>query len=223
MKHKGPLITLLAGLSVALVLLVVNLNATKRTNDARNAAANAAAAATTPAAQPTPPAPTTPPAAAVKVTYAGSVEGGAASLAIAVNNGTAIAYLCDGKRAEAWLQGTATVGKLSLTGAGNASIEGTYGNGVASGTVTAAGRTWGFSLKAVRAPSGLYRSTANVRNATVVGGWIVLADGRQVGVLNFAGTTEPAPQLTIAPGASTGTANVDGTQITAVVVDGSHP
>ena len=224
MKHKGPVITLLAGLAVAIVLLVVNLNATKRNqerNEAANVAANANANATTPAAAPTTPPPTTPPAAPVKVTYAGEVEGGDASLAIAINNGTAIAYLCDGKRTEAWLQGTAADGKLNLTGK-NGSLQGTFGNGEAIGTVTAAGRTWGFGLKTVKAPSGLYRATANVRNATVVGGWIVLANGRQVGVLNVAGEPEPAPALNIPPGSSAGTANVDGTQITAVELDGSQ-
>jgi serine/threonine-protein kinase len=220
MKHKGPVITLLAGLTVALVLLVVNMNATKRNQDNRDAASNVAAG--TPATTPAAPPPTTAPAAPVKVTFAGSVEGSGGSLAIAVNNGTAIAYLCDGKRTEAWLQGIATDGKLTLTGAKEASIAGTFGNGAANGTITVAGRTLGFALKAVKAPSGLYRSTANVRNATVVGGWIVLANGRQVGVLNVAGEPEPAPELNIPAGSSTGTATVDGTQITAVEVDGSH-
>ncbi|MGE5826822.1 MAG: hypothetical protein ACM30G_00455 [Micromonosporaceae bacterium] len=216
MKHKGPLITLLAGLALALTLLVVNMNATKTPSTYRP---GAQAGATT-AVAPTSAAPTTA-APAERVTFAGSTQGGAASIAIAVKDGHVVAYLCDGNRAEAWLQGTASGGALALTGAGNASLIGTYGNGSAAGSVTAAGRTWSFSVKEVKAPSGLYRSTATVRNATVVGGWIVLANGQQVGVLNVGGQPEPAPALALATDGSGGTATVDGTTITAVDVDGS--
>jgi serine/threonine-protein kinase len=198
---------------------VVNMNATKAPptyGPGAQAAVTTAAAPT--AAAPTAPATTAP---AERVTFAGSTQGGAASIAIAVKDGHAVAYLCDGNRAEAWLQGTATGGALALTGTGNASLTGTYGNGAASGSVTAAGRTWTFSIKEVKPPSGLYRSTATVRNATVVGGWIVLANGKQVGVLNVAGTPEPAPELALAPDGSGGTATVEGTTITAVDVEGS--
>jgi len=74
---------------------------------------------------PPPPATTTAPATAAKVTYAGSTVGGQASIAIAVADGHAVAYLCDGQRAEAWLQGTANDGKLNLAGTGGASLTGT--------------------------------------------------------------------------------------------------
>ena len=49
----------------------------------------------------------------VNATWAGDVDGGEATIAISVNDGVAIAYLCDGKRVEAWLQGTAADGKLT--------------------------------------------------------------------------------------------------------------
>jgi hypothetical protein len=214
MKRKGPLITLLAGLVLALTLIVVNMNATK--SPPTYGLPDAQAVAPT-AAAPTAPATTAP---AERVTFAGSTVGGAASIAIAVKDGHAVAYLCDG-RAEAWLQGTASGGALALSGTGNASLTGSYGNGAAAGSITAAGHTWSFSVKEVKPPSGLYRSTATVRNATVVGGWIVLANGKQVGVLNVAGVPEPAPELAVAPDGSGGTVTVDGTTITAVDVDGS--
>ena len=85
--------------------------------------------------------------------------------------------------AEAWLQGTAADGELDLTRpSGGNSLTGTFGNGVAAGDVTAAGRSSSRSrLKTVAPPSGLYRATADVRDAKLVGGWIVLADGDQVG------------------------------------------
>jgi len=65
---------------------------------------------------------------------------------------------------EAWLQGTATDGKLTLTGP-NGSLNGTYANGRASGDVKAGKKSWHFTAAAVKPPSGLYRSAANVRNA----------------------------------------------------------
>ena len=64
---------------------------------ATTAPATAAAATAAKPAAPTGP----------QVTYAGKVGGGRASIAIAVKDGKAIAYLCDGQTAEAWLQGTA--------------------------------------------------------------------------------------------------------------------
>jgi len=222
MKHKGPIMTLLAGLAVAAVLMVLNLSVTN-SGDGIGNAANAAATATATTAPTVAPTSTlaaavgTKAAPAAQVTYAGRVNGGAGTIAVAVKDGKAVVYFCDGGRAEAWLQGSATNGELNLTGAGNASLTGSYGNGVAAGSVSATGKTWTFSVGTVKAPSGLYRATATVRNAKVVGGWIVLANGEQVGVLNVAGDEEPAPPLNTA----TNTANVGGTVITAGPVDGT--
>jgi hypothetical protein len=216
MRHKGPIITLVAGLAVAAVLMVLNLTGTNDdgstpTGTVGNAASTPAVAATTPAAAPTTAAP------APQVTYAGKVNGGGATIAIALKDGKAVAYLCDGRSTEAWLQGTAANGQLSLTGAGGATLTATYGNGRAAGTISAKSREWAFSVGTVTKPSGLYRATANVRNAEVVGGWIVLANGEQVGVLVVGDDVEPAPELNT----STNTVNVDGTQITANPVDGT--
>jgi serine/threonine-protein kinase len=153
------------------------------------------------------------------VTFAGNAQGrdGGASIAIAVTDGHAVAYLCDGKRIEAWLQGTATNGELTLTGAGDASLTGSYDNGGASGEVAAAGQRFAFSVKVVKPPSGLYRATANVRGARVVGGWIVQADGTQVGLLVVDGEVLEAPALNTA----TNSVIVDGTPIEAEPVDGT--
>ena len=219
MRHKGPIITLVAGLAVAAVLMVLNLTGTNDddaalpTDAVGNAGSAPSADATTPSAAPT----TAAPAPAPAGTYAGKVTGGGATIAIALKDGKAVAYLCDGRSTEAWLQGTAANGELALTGAGGATLTATYGNGRVEGDISAKGRQWAFSVGTVSKPSGLYRATANVRNAQVVGGWIVLANGDQVGVLVVGDEIEPAPELNT----STNTVNVDGTQITANPVDGT--
>jgi hypothetical protein len=209
MKKLAPVISLVAGLLLAAVLMVLNVNATDKRDRANNVDAALTAPATTapPKATTTPPPPpaTRPPGV---VTYAGSVDGGQASVAIVVRNGVAVAYLCDGSRTEAWLQGPASDGALSLTGAHEASLRGTFGNGVAKGTVIAAGRKWTFTIRVVKPPSGLYRAAATVRNAQVVGNWIVV-NGKQVGLLEVGDETEPAPLVDTA----TGTTTIDDTLV----------
>jgi hypothetical protein len=221
MKRLGPLLTLAAGIVVAAVLMVLNLNATNVAHQAEPAGVATSQTDPVPTtAAPTTPAPTTPaPAvpAGPPVTYAGGVGGGGATIAIAVKDGQAIAYLCDGATAEAWLKGTAQGGKLDLTGE-NANLTGTYGNGVADGVVTAVGRDWSFSVSKVEAPSGLYRASVDVANATIVGGWIVLVDGTQVGTQRKGGAVSPAPPLNVANGTSV----LGGTTVTVTAIDGTR-
>jgi serine/threonine-protein kinase len=224
LKRQGPILTLAAGVVLAAVLMALNLNAS-RTRAADQSAAGAGesttvAGAGSPAPTTSGPAPTTaPPVVEAPTTYAGNVGGGGATIAIAVKDGKAIAYLCDGRSAEAWLQGTAQAGTLALTGAGNASLAGNYANGVATGTVTAAGREWTFSVGTVQAPSGLYRASADVANAQVVGGWIVLADGTQVGTQRQGDQVTPAPRLNLPDR----TAVLNGVTVNAIQIDGTRP
>ena len=142
--------------------------------------------------------------------------GGRATIAIATKDGQAIAYLCDGRAVEAWLQGTATNGELVLTGADGASLSGTFDAGLASGLITAEGRSWDFSVPKVEPPSGLYRAAANVRDAQFVGGWIVV-NGVQVGLGVLNGVVTPVPTLNPA----TGSVLVDGTTVPVNPVDGT--
>ena len=70
-------------------------------------------------------------------------------------------------------------------------------------------------------PSGLFQSIATVRGATVKAGWIVLANGTQVGSLNpnvTAATqkSQAAPKLDL----SNLTANDGGVTLTATPIDG---
>jgi serine/threonine-protein kinase len=217
LTRKGPILTLAAGVLLAAVVMLLNVDA-KRDRDAKRAAGSAptpTASATLATAPPTTPPPTTaPPSPGPQVTFAGSA--GSGSIAIAVRDGHVVAYLCDGHTAEAWLQGTVTdSGAITMSGARNASLTGTITGGLASGTVTAVGRQWTFTARTVTAPSGLYRAAAQVRGAQVVGGWIVLATGEQVGMIDFGDHEEGAPPLQ-------GTAaNLGGTAATAVRLDGS--
>jgi serine/threonine-protein kinase len=158
-----------------------------------------------------------PPAVGTQITFAGTVDGSAATLAIAIKDGKAVAYLCDGKTAEAWLKGTATSGQLNLTGASEAKLTGTFGENTAAGDVSAAGKQFTFSIKPVTEPSGLYRSTANVRNAQLVGGWIVLPNGKQVGLAKLDGNTIAVPPLDT----TSKSATVDGVTVSAGRLDGT--
>ena len=224
MKFKAPLVTLGAGLVVAGVLYTLNVDLSNDV-EKNNAAANQTTTAATPAApastQPAADPPSTGPASSAPVgdgtgnagqqgtvTYAGSVDGGAASLAIVVNNGKAIAYVCDGKKVEAWLNGTMANGQVDLKGPAG-SLKGTYGGGQVKGNVAAGAKSWGFTVKTAAAPSGLYRSAASLRTK-LDASWVVLPDGRQVGVQkNKNGETSEAPPFDV----NSKTATVDGTKI----------
>jgi hypothetical protein len=216
MTRKGPILTLITGAILAAVVLVLNINGYADKRAAGNSTTQPAATTPAPAVTTTPPAP--PPAAEPPVTYAGHVGGGGASIAIAVKDGQAIAYLCDGATAEAWLQGTGANGQVKLTGADGASLTATYANGIATGTVTATGREWTFSIGAVHPPSGLYRANATVANAQIVGGWIVLADGTQVGTTRKGTVIAEAPTLNTADLSTV----LDGATVTVAVVDGTR-
>jgi hypothetical protein len=225
MKLKGPIVTLLAGVVVGAGLLVANLTLTGNDDTATKVAAppSASAAASTSSAA----AVSASPSAAIKVsapaftgtvaTYAGHVYNGnvkGGSLSVVIKGGTAIAYLCDGKL-EAWLWGSASGNSLSLKNKDGATLTATRGGGKVTGKITAAGGTWTFALPSVTKPSGLYRSTAKIRGATVVTGWVVLPDGSQVGMSRSDAGAVPAPPIDL----GTGQVTIQGTPLTAGLAD----
>jgi hypothetical protein len=242
MKIPTPVITLIVGLALAVSLLVASMSAvsgekTARAQAAASAAADTGAAADTPSAAP----PTAAGASATATSssaspspsasgafvipphanYVGQVQGDLGSVAIVVHDTFAIAYFCNGKTQEAWLKGTPHNGKLSMTGKKNASLTADYALGHARGTVVVDGISHVFSIIAVHKPSGLFQSIAVVRGATVKAGWIVLADGSQVGSLepdsnSATPSAQTAPKLDL----STLTAQDDGTTLTATPIDG---
>jgi hypothetical protein len=129
------------------------------------------------------------------VTFAAKVTGSKAYIALAARGDKAIAYVCDGRRVESWLVGTTAGGLLSLTGPHGGRIVGTVDGGVASGSFRLSTGAWQFEAPVVRPPSGLYQASAIVRRAKVTAGWIVLPNGKQVGLLTRNGALAPAPRI----------------------------
>lgn len=224
LNRPGPLFTLLAGLLLGLFLL--SLNATtgaRNTPSANQREAPAPAAAESglpPSPSPSqPPSPSDSPSPSASRTpvpdasYAGRTDDDTAAVAVTVRDGEAIAYFCDGHDKESWLKGDVQDdGTLRLTGKHGARLDGTLvANRRIRGTVDIGGGHHAFTADRAKKPSGLYRATATVRDAKVDGGWIVLPDGRQVGVLTRDGTPGAAPAID----PETGAVTVDGERLTA--------
>lgn len=225
MKRYGPLLTLLVVAVLGGLLFVVNRAgdpANNTTPAAAAATAPAAAAATTtpkaPPAAPTTTTPAAPAAAAVQRAYAGRSSGNEVTVAIAIKDGRAVAYVCDGKNIEAWLEGKVTGETLSLTGANGATITGTATAANSLGTVTVGGKQWPFAAKTVEGKAGLYQGRADVRGVVNRIGWIVLDDGTQTGILTAGGERKPAPPL---DPANLGSVTVDGVPVTVEQLDGN--
>jgi hypothetical protein len=246
MKIATPIITLIVGVALAASLFFSDMTAVSSKKAALAAAsatavpAAAGTGATAGAAQPTgagnsaaavtsasaaPAASASPSGSGFVVpphaNYVGQVQGNLGSVAIVVHDTFAVAYFCNGKTQEAWLKGTPHDGKLSMTGNGHASLTADYALGHARGNVVVNGITYVFAIIAVHKPSGLFQSIAVVRGATVKAGWIVLANGTQVGSLNpnvnaATQTSQAAPKLNL----SSLTAQDGDTTLTAVPIDG---
>lgn len=114
-----------------------------------------------------------------------------------------------------WLNGTAADGRMKLTGKKGEVLTGSFGDGVASGEMVVGQRRWKFTAKQTGKPDPvLYRATAQQRRAGVDGGWIMLPDGSQIGVVTRDGTPVSAPPLDPA----FGTTVLDGRTVTATPV-----
>jgi hypothetical protein len=186
MRKFAPFLTLLAVAVLGVALLAANIKRDPA-NQQQDVTAAAGATAPDPAVPPpataapatVPPPPEAPQAVAQKA-YAGRSSGNEVTVAVAVKDGKAVAYVCDGKKIEAWLEGTVTDGKLALKGK-DATLEAAAGDKAALGNVTVAGKQWPFAAQAVAAPGGLYEARADVRGVISRIGWIVEGDGRVTG------------------------------------------
>ncbi|QSB12945.1 hypothetical protein JQS43_14845 [Natronosporangium hydrolyticum] len=226
MSRNGPLFTLLGGGALAAVLLVTSINASNDEPPSSDPALAGGAAEQTPATpdatgEATPdgtpePDPSADPGAGVvdeeeAVTYVGWTDDDEATVAIIVEGDEATAYVCDGDAVEVWLRGDASDGALNLTADDGDVLTGGYDQDQAEGETTAAGFDYDFTIERVDAPEGLYQVAATISGAEVDGGWIVLPDGTQVGLLTVDGVTQPAPALD--PG--TGQVTIDGRLVVA--------
>jgi hypothetical protein len=220
MKKHGPLATLVAVVLLGAVLLVVNMMSTP--GPAQNTAAPAAVAASEPAqAAPTAPAepePAAAPAVAEKA-YTGRSAGNEVTVAIAVKDGKAVAYVCDGKKVEAWMEGTLAGGQLTLQGK-TASLSATVTDKATLGSVTVNGAEWPFAAKGVQAPAGLYQGRGVLKGVAARVGWIVEENGNVTGLAVVGNGIAPAPVIDPnAPAAVT----VDGVVMTVDPVGGDQP
>ncbi|MFF7476403.1 hypothetical protein [Streptomyces sp. NPDC008092] len=217
MKRPGPLLTLLAGLLLGLLTLA--LDATAGTSRA-SSSYQEKPPSPTPTSSTASPAPTAPsqspspsPSKIADASYAGRTDDDSSSVAVSVRDGRAIAYFCDGRSKESWLRGRVRPdGSMTLTGSHGAALNGTLQDGSrVRGAVDLDGGHYAFTARKAVKGSGLYRATATVRGAKVDGGWIVLADGRQVGIVDREGTPSSAPRID----PETGAVTVDGRRLTA--------
>jgi hypothetical protein len=202
MSKRGPLLTMLAVALLGVGLIGINMTgASTREQDTSGTVAPLAQA--TAPADPAAPGQAAPPAAApsanafpTEAAYAGRTAGNEATIAIAVKDGKAVAYLCDGKQVEAWLQGTATGAALSLTGPDGAKLEGNLDNAAVFGRATAKGKEWAFSAATAKSPAGAYKGQVSVAGVTKRIGWTVLQDGTKTGLVSSSdGRLAPAPDL----------------------------
>ncbi|MGH3787609.1 MAG: hypothetical protein ACRDRG_13905 [Pseudonocardiaceae bacterium] len=217
MTNRGPIVTLCAVAASAIVLLAINMTAINQTSNqviGTPPPQSAPPLAEPPLQEPPldepppdepplnesqsaePPEGAPPPVAdAEQVTYAGRTSGNEATIAIAVRDDDVAAYLCDGRRVEAWLEGTNTDGDLTLEGANGAKATGTVDGDAVFGTVWVDGKQLPYSARVASPPAGLYQGSGTVNGTPNRIGWIVLPDGSQVGMRSKNGIREPAPVL----------------------------
>lgn len=216
MKFRGPLLTLGAVVVLGAGILLVDVS--KEPDPTTPGKAVAESTTTAPAtAAPQPPPPIKPPVPAFpeKADYVGKIPtaNGKITLEIAVQDDKAVAYACDGNKVEAWLRGSAVNGALSLASKDKTSmLEGHLEGSAVAGTLRIDQEKWNFNAPQVQSPAGLYV----YQNAAARSSWIVDRNGKVTGVQRRQdGTTSPAPRL-----AMDGTATVDGTEVSAIRVQG---
>ncbi|MDB1087106.1 hypothetical protein PJ985_05935 [Streptomyces sp. ACA25] len=231
--RRRPLIALIAGLALALALVLVNL-ATGTVGGSGSEAAPEDGAPTGEAApatgeepavadeeededEPEDPQPTEEVAEYAEhpdgsVRYAARTDESETVIAIVVWDDWAVAYLCDGLAFETWLTGVVVEEEedILLTDRDETiQLEGWYEDGALQGVVSNDGKhVWTFTAPVVEEPAGLYLALSD-QGPEVRAGWVVLPDESQTGVAQVDGRPFPAPGFDV----EDGTLTVDGTEI----------
>jgi hypothetical protein len=137
--------------------------------------------------------------ASVKAVYAGRSSGGEVSLAVDTDGSKAAGYVCNGKTIEAWMQGTVSGNKVTLTGSNGATLTASLSGLAMFGTVTPkAGDSLPFSAELAPHPAGVFQARILIDGLATRIGWAVLPDGTQAGVAVAGNTDSPAPALNLA-------------------------
>jgi tRNA A-37 threonylcarbamoyl transferase component Bud32 len=209
-RHRRPTLRVaglaaaaLAALAAVLLVFVFGFHGTPAPSSTAAAGAPAtrtsAAPAATPAPTPTPtstPTPSLRPAAAVGV-FAGLTKNSGIGLSFALDGGKAVAYVCDGRTYEIWLQGAVNGDQVTMSGPGNASLTGVANGQALSGRITTPGGRIDFLAQQAAAPAGVYKAEIQINGRDAYLGWAVLPDGTQLGAINSGQGVTPAPSLTI--------------------------
>ncbi|MEV7137322.1 hypothetical protein [Streptomyces tauricus] len=220
MKRSGPLLTLLAGLLLAVFMLSLNATTgTRSTTTGSDSAADAVSASPTPAVTatltPSKPAPSSPAPSRSAVPdgdYAGRTDDDSSAVAVTLRDGKAVAYFCDGRDQESWLKGDVeSDGGMRLTNKKGQVLTGELAGKRIRGTVDMGQRNYGFTADKSLKPNALYRATDTVADTEIDGGWVLLQDDSQVGILKRDGRASPAPRID----PETGAVTVDGERLTA--------
>lgn len=206
--RRTPLLATAAVLIVLLVVgVLVGVNSGRRDSNAVQPLPSAASA---PEAGPT----------ITEAIFTGRSSGNELLVAVGFKDGRAVGYLCDGTQAEAWLEGKIVADQLELHGRDPATVvTGKVDQRSVLGSLTLKGRTLPFSAQIALGNAGLYESRYMVDGIGTRIGWIVLADGSQVGIRKRGDLITPAPPLDT----MTLTANDGGAPVQAVAVNGATP
>jgi hypothetical protein len=225
-KHRSPLLTLLAVAVAFAIMFSVNMlasppgsSSTGTPTPAAPATASASSGSQetgTAAASPSPRATKSAEDSKFpqKVVYAGRAEDGAGAIAVAVLGTQAAAYFCDGRSVESWFRGTVTGSDISLKSKDGATLQASLDGDHLKGSLRIANERVRFEINQAKKPAGLYRA----RGSKTTIGWILLEDGSEVGLQTTGEGSTPAPELDPANPQVT----VDGQELDAAPVTGDE-
>jgi hypothetical protein len=119
-------------------------------------------------------------------------------LAMVTNQyGTFVAYACDSQHTSEWFGGLLDGTTVDFTNNDGSRFQATLTAHDAQGTLTLpGGAPLAFTLGLATKPAGLYRAKDSIKGVGYLAGWVLLADGRQAGMIeNGSQQFMPAPRL----------------------------